>query len=165
VQECILPERAACAGRSIADLAVRSRFGCSIVEIDRQGHTIIAPEPTQPLYSGDRLLLLGGAENIASARLTLGAVAENLDVQAFDHARLEAIKLPDGPHLGQTLAQLQIPRHTGVLVTAINRDGHPVINPSGSETLVSGDELLVLGSPAQIRTFREWVTQGESAGK
>jgi len=163
VQEFILPERAVCAGRSIADLAVRSRFGCSIVEIDRQGHTIIAPEPTQPLYSGDRLLLLGGAENIASARLALGAVGESLDVQAFDHARLEAIKLPDGPHLGQTLAQLQIPRHTGVLVIAINRDGHPVINPSGSETLVSGDELLVLGSPAQIRTFREWVTQGESA--
>jgi CPA2 family monovalent cation:H+ antiporter-2 len=165
VQEFTLPERAACAGRSIADLAVRSRFGCSIAEIDRQGHIIIAPEPAQPLFSGDRLLLLGNPEQIAAARLALGAVNENLELQSFDQARLEAIKLPEGPHLGQSLAQLQIPRLTGVLVTAINRAGRPITNPSGAEILSSGDELLVLGTPAQIRAFREWVTQGgEQAG-
>jgi len=88
-----------------------------------------------------------------------------LELQTFDQARLEAIKLPEGPHLGQSLAQLQIPRLTGVLVTAINRAGRPITNPSGAEILSSGDELLVLGTPAQIRAFREWVTQGgEQAG-
>jgi len=59
VQECVLPEGAACGGRTIADLRVRSRFGCSIMEIHRHGATLIAPEPSQVLYGGDRLLLLG----------------------------------------------------------------------------------------------------------
>jgi monovalent cation:H+ antiporter-2, CPA2 family len=161
VQEFIIPARAACAGRAIAELGVRSRYGCSVVEIDRQGHTIIAPEPAQTLYSGDRLLLLGSPAQIASARAGLSEIKAGADVTIFDQARLEAVTLPEGPLVGQSLAQLQIPRRTGVLVTAINRRGEIITNPMGSERLFKGDELLVLGSPEQIRALREWLAQEE----
>lgn len=166
VQEFLLPEHAACAGRSIAELGVRSRYGCSIVEIDRQGHTLIAPDPSQALYSGDRLLLLGTPEQIAAARVGLGSVEAGAAVAAFDQARLEAVMVPDGSHIGRTLAQLQLPRRIGVLVAAINRAGERVVNPAGTEPLAVGDQLLVLGAPEQIRALRVWLEQGrlEPAG-
>jgi CPA2 family monovalent cation:H+ antiporter-2 len=160
LQEFVVPERAACAGRSVAELGVRSRYGCSIVEIDRQGHTIIAPEPSQALYSGDRLLLLGNPDQIVAAKAGLGAVAGGEALAAFDQARLEPVAVPPGPHVGQSLIQLQLPRQTGVLVAAINRAGKKVVNPTGAERLAEGDELLVLGAPEQIRALKGWLAQG-----
>lgn len=158
VQEFVVPEHAACAGRSIAELGVRSRYGCSIVEINRQGLTIIAPEPSQALYSGDRLLLLGTPGQIAAVRSGLGTTEEDQDVAAFDQARLESVIVPSGAHIGQSLAELQLPRRTGVLVAAIDRAGKKLINPAGDERLAEGDELLVLGSPEQLRQLRTWLS-------
>jgi CPA2 family monovalent cation:H+ antiporter-2 len=160
VQEFTIPEHAACAGRSIAELGVRSRYGCSIVEIDRQGHTIITPKPSQALYSGDRLLLLGTLEQITAVRTGLSSIDAGKDVTAFDQAHLDPVIVPVGPHSGRTLGELQIARKLGVLVTAINRSGAMIVNPEGSECLGVGDELLVLGAPEQIRVFRKWLESG-----
>ena len=160
VQEFTIPERASCAGRSIAELGVRSRYGCTIVEIDRQGHTIFTPEPAQALYSGDRLLLLGTLEQISAVRTGLSSIDAGKDVAAFDQARLDTVMIPGGQHIGKTLGELQISRRIGVLVTAINRSGAMIVNPEGGECIREGDELLVLGAPEQIRVFRKWLDSG-----
>ena len=160
VQEFTLPEQAACAGHSIAELGVRSCYGCTIVEIDRQGHTIFTPDPSQALYSGDRLLLLGTLEQIAALRTGLSSIDAGKDLTAFDQARLDTVMVSDGPHIGRTLGELQISRRIGVLVTAINRRGAMIVNPEGSECISEGDELLVLGAPEQIRVFRKWLESG-----
>lgn len=157
VQECVLPEGAACGGRTIADLRVRSRFGCSIMEIHRHGATLIAPEPSQVLYGGDRLLLLGTQEQIERAREALTALTPPSGTPAFDEARLETLRVPAGAHVGRSLAELQIHRHTGVLIAGHGRNGHRRINPLASQTLEAGDELLVLGGPRQIRDFKHWM--------
>ncbi|CAH2030531.1 cation:proton antiporter domain-containing protein [Trichlorobacter ammonificans] len=164
VQEIMLPEYAACSGASIADLNIRSRFGCSVVEIERQGYTIIAPESTMPLYPGDRLLLLGTAEQIDALRCELGRQQESAVRGDFDAARLETVVVEQGPRIGASLAELRIPLHTGVLVVGIRRGTRKIVNPSGDERLVAGDELLSLGSPEQLRRFKRWLVQdGESA--
>ncbi|BCR05614.1 hypothetical protein DESUT3_26830 [Desulfuromonas versatilis] len=158
VQEFLVPARAACVGRSIADLRVRSEFGCTIVEIDRQGYAIIAPESTQAIYPGDRLLLLGRPEQIAAARTGLGQLQEAEGFSNFDQARLERIVVPPGPHQGGSLADLQIRRQTGVLVVGIERSGERIENPEGGQIIDEGDELLVLGTPEQVRHFKRWFT-------
>ena len=160
VQEFTIPEQAACAGHSIAELGVRSSYGCTIVEIDRQGHTIITPQPSQALYSGDRLLLLGTLQQITALRTGLSNIDAGKDVTAFDQARLDTMIVSDGPHIGRTLGELEISRRSGVLVTAINRRGAMIVNPEGSECLRDGDELLVLGAPEQIRVCRKWLESG-----
>ncbi|MFO1452442.1 MAG: cation:proton antiporter [Opitutaceae bacterium] len=163
VQECVLPERVACAGRTIAELGVRSRYGCSIVEINRHGTTLITPEPSQVLYSGDRLLLLGTAEQIAAAKQALMAETPPGEQPAFDAARLESVRVPAGAHVGKTLAALQITRHSGVLVAGHDRAGVRRINPAAQQTLQEGDALLILGSPAQIRAFKRWLARGDGS--
>ena len=158
VQEFVLPENAACSGHGIDELQVRSRFGCSIVEVDRQGHTIIAPDPAERLYSGDRLLLLGTLAQIAAAREGLGQVKGGDAVDHFDEAGLETVNVPEGPRAGRSLAELQIPKEVGILVAGIHRGGRKIVSPAGNERLEEGDQLLVLGSPEQIRRFRDWLS-------
>jgi CPA2 family monovalent cation:H+ antiporter-2 len=165
VQECVLPEGAAGGGRSIADLRVRSQFGCSIMEIHRHGSTLIAPEPSQVLYGGDRLLLLGTREQIEKASEALTALTPPSGTPAFDEARLETLPVPAGAHVGRTLAELQIHRYTGVLIAGHGRSGQRRVNPPASQTLEVGDELLVLGGPKQIRDFKLWLQAEPFSGE
>ena len=164
LQQFSLPELATCSGKSIAELQVRSRFGCTIVEIERQGHTIVAPEPAMMLYPGDRLLLLGTAAQIAALREELGKVKAGDEVPDFDAVSLQSVPVPAGPHVGSSLAELRIPQHTGVLVVGINRAGVKTINPAGEELISEGDELLLLGYPEQIRQFEAWVSDAQLSG-
>jgi len=163
VQECILPEHAACAGQTIAGLRIRTRFNCSVVEIDRQGFIIAAPEPGQMLYSGDRLLLLGTPADIARARTELirqGRPTED----DFDECRLEIVPLKNQTGVGATLAELQIPQQHHILVVGIERGGKRIANPHATERLEAGDHLLILGAPDKLRDFRLWLNRAAGSG-
>lgn len=164
LQELIIPDQAACSGSSIADLAVRSRYGCSVVEVERHGHTIINPRPSTTLYSGDRLLLVGAAEQITALRTELEQLQKNETALHFNEARLETVLVPPGWCSGKTLAELEIPRHTGVLVVGIDRSGSRIINPSGREQLFEGDLLLALGSPEQVADLKQWLSGDAGQG-
>jgi len=63
-------------GKMITELNLRSVSGASIVGIDRAGHSIVNPPPTEELIGGDEVLLLGRPEQLTAARQLLTAVAE-----------------------------------------------------------------------------------------
>jgi len=46
-----------------------------------------------------------------------------------------------------------------VQISGIRRDGRRILNPDGAETLQVGDEVLALGTPAQIRDFKAWLRE------
>jgi CPA2 family monovalent cation:H+ antiporter-2 len=155
LQAIELPEAAACAGRTIAALKIRSRLGCTIVEINRQGYVLAGPEPTVSLFPGDRLLVLGSAEQLATARveLTRKTAAES---DAFDDARLETMTVPENPLItGQTHWCLRIPHRTGAVVVGIRRGGTQQTNPSGDVVLAAGDEILVIGAAQELKALTE----------
>ena len=62
----------------------------------------------------------------------------------------------------RSLAESAPTRHTGVQVAGINRGGRRILNPSGDERFVARDDVLLLGTPDQIKAFKAWA--GESAG-
>ena len=49
------------AGRSLADLALRRRAGCSVVAVYVDGVMRANPSPTEPLIEGSELLMIGGS--------------------------------------------------------------------------------------------------------
>jgi TrkA domain protein len=59
----VLPESPA-AGRSIADLGIRSRTRMTVAAVSREGETVIAPEPAEVLRPGDRLVVVGRPEDL-----------------------------------------------------------------------------------------------------
>jgi CPA2 family monovalent cation:H+ antiporter-2 len=68
-----IPLGCAMIGRKLRDIPLRQQTGASIVAIERAGQRVINPGPDEDLRAGDRVLLLGQAEQLPSAMELLGA--------------------------------------------------------------------------------------------
>ncbi len=157
-----VPDDAAYAGHDLAQLAIPSRFGCSVIEVERNGYVITRTGPDLRIYPGDKLLLLGKDHGLAAARDFLQGTTKTVEETAeeFHGSILQTHAVPAGPHAGKTLAQLQIARETGVRVVGIHRDDTKIINPDGNQSLQAGDNLLVVGTLEELRAFRRWLRGG-----
>jgi voltage-gated potassium channel len=64
---------------------------------------------------------------------------------------IESIALGDASAtVGHTLGSLDVRRMTGATVLAVMRDGQPIVNPGGELILSAGDQVLALGTTAQL---------------
>jgi CPA2 family monovalent cation:H+ antiporter-2 len=161
LEECELPDHAACAGRSLAEMDLRRRFGCAVVRVDRQGFAIPQPPPSTAVYPGDHLLLAGTEPQIAAARAELMAETRGPAGHEVPSGHLQSVRvLPGSLWVGRTLGELAPLREIGVQVLGLRRGEERVVNPSGGETLRGGDELLVLGTPAQVLRFAGALRRG-----
>lgn len=162
--ECVVPDGASYAGRPLADLAIPARFGCALLELERNGIVITSIRPELRLYPGDKLLLLGQPEEIKSACLFLTLDKATRDeTDEFRGSVLETFLIPEGPWKGRTLSELKLAQVTGVRVVGIQRAGERIIAPSGAERLEPNDNVLVAGTLAEINAFRRWLTVEETS--
>ena len=153
--DCVLPDLADCRGRSLRELALRSRYGCTVAGVERQGVMVGNPSPDMVLYPRDKVLLLGDPRQAAAGKKFLQQVTGAPSASTFDEVRMEAVTLPAGSELeGRSLAELALSRTYGLQVAGINRSGVRILNPRGDEKLFAGDDVLVLGSPDQIAAFK-----------
>lgn len=159
IDEVVLPENSVAAGRSVGELELRSRFGCTVVGVDRKGVGITNPVPETVLYPEDKVLLFGSREHIAAARRELDTAATAAPAgPALADLVINRVRVPAGsPQAGRLLAESAPGRATGVQIAGILRRGERILNPAGADRLEGGDELLVLGTPAQVREFRRWL--------
>jgi voltage-gated potassium channel len=76
--------------------------------------------------------------------------------------RLEEFTVPEDSRLtGHSLGSLGIAKRTGARVLAIRRDsGKFNTNPTGEDSISSGDTLIVLGTPEQIRNMENLMDSG-----
>ncbi len=160
VNECVLPDLADCQGQTIAGLDLRARFGVSIVGIERQGYMISLPGGDAVLYPRDKILLMGGAEQLNACKAVLLAVSETPPASDFDDVRLESVRVPKGSRAGgRTLRDLSPSQSHQVQITGLNRDQVRILSPGGEERVRMGDELLVLGTPDHTAAFKEWLNE------
>lgn len=153
--DCVLPDLADCRGCTLSKLALRTRFGCTVAGVERQGVMVGNPTGDMVLYPRDKVLLLGTPEQVAAGKEFLNRTSGQAQVSHFDEVRMEAIELPPGCGLhDRSLAEIDLGRTFGLQVAGINRAGRRILNPQGEEKLAVGDNLLVLGSPDQIAAFK-----------
>ncbi|MBP8256387.1 MAG: sodium:proton exchanger, partial [Opitutaceae bacterium] len=158
-----VPPGAGYAGSSLADLQIPSRFGCFVVEVERNDFVIPHPSPDLSCFPGDKLLLLGVPSQIEKALEFLSGAGEEKHHQGdFDRAVLDSFIVPDDGPTGVPLGRLQIARKTGVRVLGIGRNGSQILVPQATEVLKPGDRLLGLGSLDQLRDFRNWLESAHS---
>ena len=163
--DCTLPDLADCQGRSIAELDLRARFGCSVVGIERQGFMIPLPPPESVLYPRDKVLLMGTREQVERGRAFLVAVSGTLSTDALlEEVRMDAVIIPPWSRSsGKTLGEISPAQNHGVQIAGIRRGQVRILNPASHEALSAGDELLILGTPDQIGEFRAWLTDNPAA--
>jgi len=161
VNECVLPDLADCQGRRIAELNLRSRFGCTVVGIERQGYMIPLPAPDSVLYPRDKLLLMGTTKQLEEGKRFLTEVSGLPPAPSeFDDVRMESLPVPPlSPAAGRTLRELSPAQVHQVQIAGINRQGFRILNPGADEAVRGGDELLTLGTPTQLRAFKAWLAE------
>jgi CPA2 family monovalent cation:H+ antiporter-2 len=156
--DCVLPDLAACQGKSLHELGLRARFGCTVVGIERQGFAISLPAPEAVLYPRDKVLLLGAPAHVAAGRDFLMQPSETAGGATFEDVRVETVKLPAWSQAaGRTLAEAGPAKIFGVQVEGIRRGGVRILSPGADERLQAGDEVLVLGAPEPLRGFKAWL--------
>jgi CPA2 family monovalent cation:H+ antiporter-2 len=155
---CIVPAGAPYAGQSLAALQIPARFGCFVVEVERNRHAIPQPAPDFTCFAGDKLLLLGRAPEIEKASAFLESEPVMIGDRAdFDRAVLESFVVPEQGPVDRPLGAPQIARRTGVRVLGIARNEARILVPRATETLQPGDCVLCLGTLDQLRDFRSWL--------
>lgn len=158
LRDVVVPDAAEYGGQTLAELAIPARYGCAILEFERNGHVITAIRPDLRVYPGDKILLLGGDEQLRNAAEFFGrGRARKDDTDEFQGSVLETAGIPERIWNGRTLAELQLSRRTGVRVVGIERHGRKIIAPGGEERLEAGDNVLVAGTLAEISRFRRWL--------
>jgi len=163
LSDAIIPDGASYSGNTLAQLSIPSRFGCAVLEVERNGHVITTIRPDLRIYPGDKLLLLGQEGQLLAAReFFLRARIGGDQADEFRGSVLETSLIPAGPNAGRTLAELRLAQLTGVRVVGIDRGGQKIIAPSGEERLEAGDNVLVAGTLAEIGVFRRWLTQASA---
>jgi CPA2 family monovalent cation:H+ antiporter-2 len=161
LQEIEVPDSEKWFSRSIGELALRSRFGCSVVGVERQGYVLSSPGPETLLFPGDTLLALGSDDQLRQLRRFFEkAKLRSKSVDLLEEIRMESINVPD-PSVasGETLATLDVTRHFGVIIAGIGRGEQKNLAPNASQTIESGDWLLVIGTREKIRAFQDWIEQ------
>ncbi len=159
--DCTLPDLADCQGKTIAELDLRARYGCSVVGIERQGYMIPLPPPETTLYPRDKVLLLGTGEQVRAGQKFLAQVSGVRGADSvFEEVSMEVMLVPGWSRAAQrTLGDLSPARSFGVQVAGIHRGGFRILNPSAQELIRAGDEILVLGTPAQNTEFKAWLRE------
>jgi CPA2 family monovalent cation:H+ antiporter-2 len=153
--DCVLPDLADCRGRTLGELALRTKYGCTVAGVERQGVMVGNPTAEMVLYPRDKVLLLGDPAQVAAGKEFLQQASGAALVSNFDEVRMESVELPPGCGLHDcTLAELALGKAFGLQVAGINRDGIRILNPRGEQKLMAGDSVLVLGSPDQIKAFK-----------
>ena len=165
IADCLLPDLADCQGRKIAELGLRTKFGCSVVGIERQGFMIPLPPPETVLFPRDKVLLMGTIEQVQGGKKFLGAVSgAPAALSVFEEVSMEALMVPAWSRaVSRTLGEVAPMKAHGVLVAGINRGGVRILNPRAEEVLQAGDEVLALGTQEQIRSFKAWLREEPAA--
>ena len=159
--DCVLPDLADCRGRTLGELTLRARFGCTVAGVERQGVMVGNPTSDMILYPRDKVLLLGDPPQVASGKEFLQRVSGTAPASTFDEVRMEAVTVPANSEMNdRSLVDLSLSRTFGVQVAGINRGGRRMLNPGGEEKLLGGDDVLVLGSPDQIAAFKASLREG-----
>ena len=141
-------------GKRIADLKLREETGCSVLALARGNEHKLNPAPEVPLFSGDRLVLLGSkSQHTKADRLLNGTVPVDEGVMSVPFEVGKVYLSPDSCLRGATLANADLRRKEGVTVVGIQRGSERITAPGPSEIMNGGDVLYIVGEKDTIRQF------------
>lgn len=149
ISEFLVTKECPLKGITLAEAGKQFLHDALVIEIERSGRMKDSPSPEEILLEGDRLVIAGEVDSIASLHSVAG-----LQSLADPHFKLDL----DAPHLsevvvsitssliGKTLRQADFRNQYGASVVAIYRQGWRVPGSVGDSVLHAGDTLILLSS-------------------
>ena len=136
----------------VAELKERYWDGFSVVRVERDGK-ILEPVPEDHLELGDTVIILGSLDYFTDEIKALGEeITATRYTQSMNDTAQVIVTHKDA--VGKTLAELDLARNFGVLLTGLRRMRIP-LNPTPELTLKKGDILTVTGPADHIDLLGE----------
>lgn len=150
------------AGQTVAEAQLRSRYGITLVGVERQrpfGNKVAPALTATELHPGDVFYLAGSADAVAVVSAAEGLTRlpiEDGQRQGLikELGMVEVLLPPDSELVGQTLRQAAFRSRHDLSVLGIRRKGRPLPGNLSDEKLASGDVLLVAGAWKRIGLLR-----------
>lgn len=154
-----LPANSPLSGMTLAEADLRNLAGVNLMAIRRvSGEELDYPDVSTTIEEGDRLLVVGQAEELAA----LDELAKGKAVFPAESAPCQWILVPENsPFLGKTLAHLDIERQYGIKAIAIRREGKFIRDPEGDIELQVGDRILLCGGYHPLKLLQQYLEPPE----
>lgn len=143
-------------GERLQNTTLRSRYGISVVTIQRGPEVITVPSGDTRLFPGDTVGVIGTDEQIEAV---LPVMEAEVDHQDGNHMltrefALRSVVLSDhSPLVGQTLATADVRRRFNTHVVTLQR-GEEFVEQPAQATLRPGDRLWLVGDPASAAALQ-----------
>jgi di/tricarboxylate transporter len=146
--EMIVPEGSPLTGKSIEEAGLRRLPGGYLVEIDRQGVSMLAVGPEVILRANDRLIFAGIVDSIRDLQNLRGLVPATNQVFKLESPRyrrqlFEAVVSDRCPLVGKTVREGRFRNYYQAVVLAVARSGERISGKIGEIELRPGDTLLI----------------------
>jgi di/tricarboxylate transporter len=154
-----IPANSSLAGKSLEESQLSDAFGLSVLGIERDGKTKLAPQPDEVVEAGDRLLVEGGPEDIETLRGLRDLMVDTdraIDMEMLESHRVGltgVVLSPSSTLDGKTLRKLHFRDKYGLSVLAIWRGGTPHRSNLRNFPLKFGDALLLYGSRDRMKVL------------
>jgi di/tricarboxylate transporter len=150
-----VPQNSSLVNKRIAQSDIGKEFGLSVMALLRGDETLLAPPPTQTIFAGDVLLLVGRKERVQQLIQRGDVVGEKMDARDIalisdDVSMVEITLAPRSRAVGQTLKDLRFREKFGANVIAVWNNGTPVRTDIAHIPLNYGDALLAQASNAAL---------------
>lgn len=138
-----LPETSPLLGMTLEETDIRRLTGVSLIAIRRAGGTELDyPDGKTTLEQGDRLLIVGEADEVAA----FDELAKGEAAVPSQNSSCQWLQVPpDSPIVGKTLAELNLRQQYGIQIQTIRREGKLLHAPDDEADIQAGDRLLLCG--------------------
>lgn len=149
-------ENSKVAGHSLAELALRERYGVNIALIEREDRTIAVPDRSERLFPGDDLMVIGTDEQLAQLNKELNEPTSEARAASTAEVDVELLKFEIGAHsplVGLSVRASRVKEEARGLVVGIERREERLLNPDGAMVFEPGDVIWVTGDGGLIRNY------------
>jgi len=146
-------------GMTVEDAGLRNLEKLFLVEIVRNGESLVPVKPTDHVKANDMLVFTGLVDAIMQLQKIPGLVPRHggdvyADLHRSGNGRIiEAVVSPSSPMLGRTIKEGGFRSRYDAAVLAVHRHGERIVSKIGEIILKPGDTLLLL---AGDNFFKIW---------
>lgn len=144
---------------SLSKCGIGETLGITVLAIWRGHEAFLNPEPTEHIYAGDYLLLLGREERVTKLSewgISIGRENGNGNYRHDYSVDLTEVVIPPrSTAVGKSLRDLRFRNKYGLTTVALWREGRAYRTDVGTFPLQVGDALLQVGPVAKIRSLAQ----------
>lgn len=156
ITEVQVPNNSAFAGKALKDLNIRNITGANIVRIIRGGVNINIPGGNHRLYPGDRIIIAGSDDDIASfQKLLETSLSDDMQADKNTNIVLDNFTITsDSPLLGKSILKSGIREKGSCIVMGLLRPSEDFYtNPDPNIVICEGDIIIVAGEKQKMQEF------------